>query len=149
MVKGVLDGNPQHHIHWTLELGFPLVIIRVCQAHGVQIADLYVIVKTKHIRREGGRVSNWDKLVSILFLFVVLRVNCCRSVCLVQVLVEILNALIHFGAWRFTLIFVIHHHKHKYFPVTPTAWTGVLDTFDSIQVRVDIRQLGLIYGSMP
>ncbi len=85
-----------------LELGVPLVIVPVCQAHGAQVADLYVIVKTKHIGREGGGVCDWGKLVAILFLFVVQQVNCCCWVCLVQVLVEFLNALIHFGAWRFT-----------------------------------------------
>jgi hypothetical protein len=98
--------------------------------------------------REGGGFSNWDKLVTILFLFVIQQVNCCRRVCLVQLLVKFLNALIHFGAWRFTLIPVIHRHRHKCFPITPTAWMGVLDTLDSIQVKIDVRQMGLIDGSM-
>ncbi len=132
MVKGVLGGNPQHHIRWALELGVPLVILPICWAHGVQVAHLYVIVKTKHIGGEGGWVSNWDKLVSILFLFFTQWINCCCRVCLVKVLIEFSNALIHFGAWRFTLIPVIHHHRHKYSPITPTAWMGVLDTFDGI-----------------
>jgi hypothetical protein len=112
-------GNPQHHIRWTLELGVPLVIVPVCWAHGVQVADLYVIVKTKHIGGEGGGVSSWGKLVSILFLFVVQWVNNCHGDCLVKVLVEFLNALIHFGAWRFTLIPVIHCHRHKFSPLPP------------------------------
>ena len=99
-----------HHIRQTLELEIPLVIIPVHQTHGVQVADLYVIVKAEHIGREGGGFSDLDKLVAILFLFVVQWVNCCHRVCLVQVLVEFLNALIHFGAWRFTLIPVIHRH---------------------------------------
>ncbi len=148
MVKGVLGGNPQHHIHRALELGVPLVILPICWAQGVQVADLYVIVKTQHIGEEGSGVSNWDKLVSILFLFVIQRVNCCRGVCLVKVLVEFSNAHIHFDAWRFTLIPVIHPHRHRCFPITPTAWTGVLDTFDGIQVGVDVLQMGLINGNM-
>ncbi len=87
MVKGVLGGNPQHNISWELELGIPLVILPFSQAHGVQDADLYVIVKPQHVRRESGRVRNWDKLVNILFLSVVQRINCCCWVCLVKVLV--------------------------------------------------------------
>ncbi len=66
MVKGVLGGNLQHHIHWALELGVPLVILPVQRTHGVQVADLYMIVKTKHIGGEVGKVSNQDKLASIL-----------------------------------------------------------------------------------
>ncbi len=34
---------------------------------------MYVIVKAKHIRRERGGFSNWNKLVAILFLFIVQR----------------------------------------------------------------------------
>ncbi len=74
VVKGVLGGNPQHHIHQTLELGVPSVIVPVCWTHGVRVADLYVIVKAKHIGREGGGFSNWDKLVAVLFLSVVQRI---------------------------------------------------------------------------
>ncbi len=55
-------------------LGVPLVIVPVCQTLGVRVADLYVIVEAKYIRREGGGFSNWDKLVAILFLFIVQRV---------------------------------------------------------------------------
>jgi hypothetical protein len=93
-----------------------------------------VIVEAKHIGREGGKFSNQDSLVAILFLFIEQLVNSCRRVCLVQVFIIFLNALIHFGAWGFTFIPVIHHHRHKCFPITPTAWTGVLNTFDSVQV---------------
>ncbi len=75
MVKGLLGGSLQCHIHQTLELGIPLVIVPVCRAHGVQVADLYVIVKTKHIGREGDEVSNQDKLVRILFVFSVQLIN--------------------------------------------------------------------------
>jgi hypothetical protein len=149
VVKGILGSNPQHHIHLTLEFGVPLVIILICRAHGVQVADLYVIVKAKHIGKEGVGVSDWDKLVANLFLFLLQWVSCCHRVCLVQVLVDFLNALIHFGAWRFPLIPVIHHHRYKCFPVTPTSWMGVLNTFDSIQVRVDVRQMVLIDGNIP
>ncbi len=83
MVKGILGGNLQHNIPWTLELGVPLVIVPIRRAHGVQVADLYVIVKAEHIGREGGGFSDLDKLVAILFLFVVQWVNCCHRVCLV------------------------------------------------------------------
>ncbi len=148
MVKGLLSGNPQHHICWTLELRVPLIIVPVCRTHGVQVVDLYVIVGAKHIGRKRGGVSNWNKLVAVLLLFIVQRVNCCCRVCLVQVLINFLNALIHFNAWRFTLIPVIHHYRHGCFPVTPAAWMGVLDTFDSIQVGVDECQVGLIDGNM-
>ncbi len=82
MVKGVLGGNLQHRIHWALELRVSLVIVPVCQAHGVQVADLYVIVKTEQIGGESGGVSIWDKLVSILFPFVIQRVN--RRLCLAE-----------------------------------------------------------------
>jgi hypothetical protein len=126
VVKGILCGNPQNHISRALELGVPLVILPVHRAHGVQVANLYVIVKTQHIGGEGVWVNNRDKLVSILFLFVVQRVNCCCGVCLVKVHVEFLNALVHFGAWRFALIPVIHCHRHKCFPIALTAWMGVL-----------------------
>jgi hypothetical protein len=71
VVKGVLGGNPQYHICRALELWVPLIIFIVCQAHGVQVLHLYVIAKTKHIEGEGGRATNWDKLVSILFLFII------------------------------------------------------------------------------
>ncbi len=101
-----------------------------------------MIVEAKHIGREGGRFSNRDKLVAVLFLFVIQRVNCCRRVCLVQVLVKFSNALIHFGAWRFTLIPVIHCHRHECFPITPAVWMGVLDTFDNIRVEVGVHQMG-------
>ncbi len=149
MVIGILGDNPQHHIHRTLELEVPLVIVPVCRAHGVQVAYLYVIVKAKHIQKEGGGVCDQDKLVAILFRFVVQQINCCCGVCLVHVLVELSNVLIHFGDWRFTLIPVIHHHRHKCFPVSPFAWMGVLDTFDNIRVGVDVCQMGLIDGNMP
>ncbi len=98
MVKGILGSNPQHHIHRMLELGVPLIIVPFCQAHGVQVADLYVIVKVEHIRGEGGSISDWENLVGIIYLFVIQQVNCCCRVCIVQVLVEFSNALIHFGA---------------------------------------------------
>jgi hypothetical protein len=133
----------------VLEHRVPLVILpAVCRAHCVQVADLYVIVKTQHVGGEGTGVISWDKLVSILFLIIAQWVNCGHGVCPVKVLIEFLNAPIHFGAWRFTLIPVIHHHRHKCFPITPTAWTGVLDTFDGIPVGVDVLKMGLIDGSM-
>ncbi len=140
----VVTSNIANVGRWSL--GFPLSPI--CRAHGVRVAEWYVIVKTKHIRGEGGEGSNRDKLVSILFLFIVQWVNCFHRVCLVKVLLEFLNALIHFDAWRFTLIPVIHHHRHKCFPITPTARTGVLDTFDGFRVGVDVLQMGLIDGNM-
>ncbi len=65
-----------------------------------------------------------------------------------QVLVEFLNALIHFDAWRFALIPVIHHHRHKCFPIPPAVWRDDLNTFDSIRVRVDVHQMGLIIGNL-
>jgi hypothetical protein len=86
--------------------------------------------------------------VSIFFLFVIQRICCCHWVCLVKVLVVFLNAIIHFGAWRYTLISVIHCHRHKYFHITPTAWRGVLDTFNGIRIGVNVLQMGLIDGDM-
>jgi hypothetical protein len=107
---------------------------------------LYVIVEPKHIRREQGGFRNWDKLVAILLLFIVQRIECCHRVRLVQVLINFLNALIHFNAWGFTLIPVVHRHRHKCFPIPPAVWTSVLDTFDNIQVGVNECQVGLICG---
>ncbi len=147
MVKGV-GGNPQHHMSQALKLGVPLVILLICWAHGVQVTDLFVIMKTQHIGQEGSGLSNWEKLMSILFLFVVQRVNCCHRVCLVKVLLEFLNAFIHFGVWGFTLIPIINHHRHKCFPITPTEWMGDLDTVNDIQVGVDVLQMGLVDRNM-
>ncbi len=144
MVKGILGGNLQHHISQALELGVPLVILPISRAHGLQVADLYAFVKPQHVGREGAGVGNWDKLVSILFLFIVQRIYCHHWVCLMMVLIGFLNALIHFDAWRFTLISVVHRHGHKCFPITSTAWTGVLNTFNGLQVFMYSRWALLI-----
>jgi hypothetical protein len=149
VVKGVLSCNPQYHICRALKLRVPLIIVPVCQAHGVRAAYLYVIVEAKHIGREQGGLSNQNKLVAILLLFIVQRIDCCHRVRIVQVHVKFSNALIHFNARRFALIPVVHHHRCKCFPIPPAAWTSVLDTFDSIQVGVDVCQIGLIDGDMP
>ncbi len=130
MVKGVLSGNPQHIICPTLELRVSLIIIPVCQAHGVQVTYLYVIVEARHIGKEKGGFSNQDKFLAMLFLFIVHWINCCCRVRLVEVLVEFSIALIHFDAGRFALISVIHCHRRECFPIPPAAWTGVLDTFN-------------------
>jgi hypothetical protein len=132
-----------------LKLRVPLIIIPVCWARGVQVAYLYAIVKPKHIGREQGGFSDQKKLVAILLLFIVQRIDCCHRVCLVKVLVEFLNAFIHFNAQGFALISVVHRHRHKCFPIAPAVWTSVLDTFDSILVRVNECQVGLIDGGMP
>jgi hypothetical protein len=87
--------------------------------------------------------------VAILLLFTIQRIDCCCRVRLVQVLVKFSNALIHFNAWGFALIPVVHHHRHECFPILPAAWTSVLDTFDSIRVQVNECQMGLIDGGMP
>ncbi len=62
MVKGILSGNPQHHICRALELRVPLIIIPICWAHGVQVAYLDVIVEAEHIGREQEGFSNWINL---------------------------------------------------------------------------------------
>ena len=70
VVKGILSCNPQHHICQALELRVPLIIVPVCQAHGVQAAYLYVIVEPEHIGREQGGFSDWNKLVAVFLLFI-------------------------------------------------------------------------------
>ncbi len=55
-----------------------------------------------------------------------------------QVLIKFSNALIHFNAQGFALTPVVHHHRHECFPIPPTAWTSVLDTFDSIASESEI-----------
>ncbi len=117
----VVTRNTTYIGHWSLGFSLSSFPFARFMVYKLQVADLYVIVKTKHIRGEGGKVSNWDKLVSILFLFIVQQVNCCHRVCLAKVLLEFSNVLIHFDAWRFTLIPVIHHHRHKCFPIALTA----------------------------
>ncbi len=149
MVKDILSGNPQHQICQALKLRVPLIIVPVCRAHGVQVAYLYVIVKPEHIRREQGGFSDWNKLVAVLLLFILQRIDGCCKVCLVQVLIEFLNAFIHFNARGFALIAVVHHHRHECFPIHSAAWTSFLDTFDSIRVGVNECQVGLIDGDMP
>ncbi len=149
MVKGILSSSLQHHICWALKLRVPLIIIPVCQAHGVQVAYLYVIVEAKHIGREQEGLSNWSKLVAILLLVIVQRIDCCCRVRLVQVLLIFLNALIHFNAQGFALIPVVHHHRHECFAISPAVWMSVLDTFGNIRVRVNERQVDFIDGDMP
>ena len=70
VVKGILSGKPQHQICQALKLRVPLIIVPICRAHGVQVAYLYVIVELKHIEREQGGFSDWNKLVAILLLFI-------------------------------------------------------------------------------
>jgi hypothetical protein len=114
-----------------LKLRVTLVIVPVCQAHGVQVAYLYVIVEAKHMGREQGGFSNQNKLVVVLLLFIVQWIDCCHRVCLVQVFVKILNALIYFNAQGFALIPVVHHHRHECFPIPPAEWRSVLDDWFS------------------
>jgi hypothetical protein len=132
VVKGILSGNQQHQTCQALKLRVPLIIVPVCRARGVRVAYLYVIVKPMHIRREQGGSSDWNKLVATPLPFIVQRIDCCHRVCLVQVLVIFLNALIHFNARGLALIPVVHGHRHECFPIPPAAWMSVLDTFDGI-----------------
>ena len=148
MVKGIRGGNLQHHICRALELGASPCHPSRLPGSWCSSCRSVCDCEDQAYRRGRWWVSNRDKLVSIFFLFVVQRVQRCCGVCLVKVLIEFSIALIHFDAWRFTLIPVIHRHRHKRFPVTPTAWMGVLDAFDCIQVGVDVLQMDLIDGNM-
>ena len=67
----VVTCNTTYAGHWSLGFSLSSFPFARFMVYKLQVADLYVIVKTKHIRGEGGKVSNWDKLVSILFLFII------------------------------------------------------------------------------